>query len=294
MSKFHRWLLRKVFIYRIFIAILRKFSLPGFQGVRIYTVLSFFFREFRSKDITTRASAISFNFFLALFPATIFFFTLIAYVPITNFQNEIFKFIENITPKEAFEAIRHTLEDILKNRQGGLLSLGFVLAFYFSATGINSLIDAFNDYTHSVTARKAFKQQLTAFWLTLYTTFLGILCVTLIIVGNVVLSFFKRKTRSGRFAGILSYTGQPVVSYHIVYILPYFRPVLLRPIKKAQVAVLFSRVHPGHHSFAAQHRSLFVLCKQFRFLQPPVRLYRYSYSYHAAYIYKLYGPAGRF
>jgi membrane protein len=191
--KIHNWLIKRLPPYRWFIETLQKATLPGLQGLRIYTVISFFKQGFSSKDINTRASAIAFNFFLALFPATIFFFTLIAYLPLKHFEDDIFRFIQNITPHNAFEAIKSTLEDILKNRQGGLLSLGFLLALYFSTNGINSLIEAFNAYTDAVETRPPWKQKLAALWLTLYVALLVVISIILTTVGNVVLNFLYDK-----------------------------------------------------------------------------------------------------
>jgi membrane protein len=173
--------------------ILQKFTIPGFQGLRIYTILSFFLKGFSSKDINIRASAIAFSFFLALFPATIFFFTLIAYIPVENLKDEIFVFLANVTPKNAFEVIQSTLTDILKKRQGGLLSLGFILAMYFSTNGINTLIDSFNDYTDVIETRSGWKQKLAALGLTFYVTFLVIITIILTIVGNIALDYVHSK-----------------------------------------------------------------------------------------------------
>lgn len=189
----HSWLYKYIPPYRWVVKILEKYTLPGMQGLRIYTVLGFFIKGFSSNDVNNRASAISFNFFLALFPATIFFFTLIAYIPVANLQEEIFNFLRNVLPHNAFEAIQSTLIDIVQNRQGGLLSFGFLTAMYFSTTGISSLMEAFNDYTHSVQIRKGWKQKLTALGLTMYVIGLVVFTIILNIVFNLVLDFLYGK-----------------------------------------------------------------------------------------------------
>jgi membrane protein len=173
--------------------VLKKITIPGFQGLRVYTILRFFIRGFSSKDINLRASAIAFSFFLALFPATIFFFTLIAYIPVDNLKDEIFNFIATITPENAFEVIQSTLRDILKNRKGGLLSLGFILAMYFSTNGINTLIDSFNDYSDVIEVRSGWKQKLAALGLTFYVAFLVIITIILTIVGDVAVDYLYSK-----------------------------------------------------------------------------------------------------
>lgn len=193
----HRWLYDNFKPYYWFMELLKKFTIPGFQGLRIYTILSFFLKGFSSKDINIRASAIAFSFFLALFPATIFFFTLIAYIPVENFKDEIFSFIATITPRNAFEIIQTTLSDILSKRQGGLLSLGFILAMYFSTNGVNTLIDSFNDYTDVIETRSGWKQKLAALGLTFYVAFLVIITIILTIAGNVALDYVHSKSILG-------------------------------------------------------------------------------------------------
>ena len=49
----------------------QKISLPFFDGVPLYDVALFFWRSIVDGSITTRASAIAFSFFIALFPGVI-------------------------------------------------------------------------------------------------------------------------------------------------------------------------------------------------------------------------------
>ncbi len=193
LDKIHIWLYNHIKPYHWLMEILKKITIPGFQGLRVYTILRFFIRGFSSKDINLRASAIAFSFFLALFPATIFFFTLIAYIPVDNLKDEIFNFIATITPENTFEVVQSTLKDILKNRKGGLLSLGFILAMYFSTNGINTLIDSFNDYSDVIEVRSGWKQKLAALGLTFYVAFLVVITIILTIVGNVAVDYLYNK-----------------------------------------------------------------------------------------------------
>lgn len=178
-KKTHRWL--------------HSITLPGFGGVRFMPVFKFFLRGVVSEDINVRSGAIAFNFFMALFPAAIFFFTMIAYLPIKNLQQDVLDFLSTAMPYNAYEAIKDTLVDILKNRKGGLLSLGFFLALYFSANGVSSVITAFNSYTHSVESRGFWRHRLTSVGLTLYISLLLVITLVISTVGTLVLEWLKRK-----------------------------------------------------------------------------------------------------
>lgn len=118
--------------------------LPGFSSLPLFTVATFFFQEIKREAILNKASSLAYNFMLAMFPGIIFLFTLIPYIPIANFQQGLMDFLAIVIPLEAFVAIESTLEDIIKNQNGGLLSFGFLLATFFSTNGVTNLMMAFN------------------------------------------------------------------------------------------------------------------------------------------------------
>lgn len=181
--KFYRWLMERA----------KRNSFPGFGGVSIYTVSMFFIRSIEDEDINLRASSLAFNFFLALFPAVIFFFTLVAYVPIQNMHSQILEALSTIMPASAFESIESTLEDILKNQRSGLLSIGFLAAIYFSSNGYRSMIRSFNKTNKTRIKRGFWMEQLVPIALTLWVSFLLILSVSLLVGGQVFLDYLSNK-----------------------------------------------------------------------------------------------------
>lgn len=118
--------------------------IPGFGTLPLYTVATFFFQEITRESILNKASSLSYNFMLAIFPGIIFLFTLIPYIPVDNFQEKLLGFLEIVIPTDAFAAIKSTLEDIIQNQNGGLLSFGFLLATFFATNGMTNLMMAFN------------------------------------------------------------------------------------------------------------------------------------------------------
>jgi membrane protein len=118
---------------------------------------------------------------LALFPGIIFLFSLIPYIPIKNFQIELLELLQSVFPKDAYVAAKSTIEDIVKHQRGGLLSLGFILAIYFTTNGISALIDGFNKSYHVKETRKGIGQRLVAFMLTAILSSLVIGAIIIII-----------------------------------------------------------------------------------------------------------------
>jgi membrane protein len=197
---------------------LRKLVIPGFDGMPVYDVATFFIRGLQKGAISMRAAAFSYNFFLALFPTIIFFFTIIPYIPISGFQDNLLELLQNFIPKKAFDAVEETLFDIVKRPRGGLLSLGFVMALYFSTNGIHSLIVAFNQSRHTVETRSWVKQRLIAIVLVVILSSLIILSIVLITLGPVALDFLvKHNMLRDSFTYYLLLAGKWIISSAMLF-----------------------------------------------------------------------------
>jgi membrane protein len=140
--------------------------------------------------ISTRAAAIAFNFFMAIFPAMIFLFTLIPYIPINNFQNELLDILKSIMPENAFYAIEGTITDIVNKPRFGLLSFGFLATLYFSTNGINSIMRAFNVSSRLKENRSALKRRIASLWLFLIFTGLIMVGIGIIVFSHHAFDYF--------------------------------------------------------------------------------------------------------
>ncbi len=167
----------------------KRVSFPFLDGVPVYNVAIFFWRSIIDGALTTRASAIAFNFFIALFPAVIFLFTLIPYVPIHNFQDELFELIESLLPGGTFDALEETVADIIMQPRGTLLSIGFLFALIFATNGITSMMAAFDATVHSIQGRSWISQWLIAVVLLLIQTVLLTVSIALITFGQQALDY---------------------------------------------------------------------------------------------------------
>ncbi len=171
----------------------RKIVIPGFEGLSFYIVSKFFFKGLRNGTLNMRASSLSFSFFLALFPTIIFLFTLIPYIPIAHFKDSLFTLLQSIMPKSAFAATEDTIVDIIQKQRGGLLSIGFFSALYFSTNGFNAMINAFNETYHEIETRHPLHQRLISLYMLFITAILISLSITLIIGGDSGIHYFFHK-----------------------------------------------------------------------------------------------------
>jgi membrane protein len=138
---------------------IKKLVLPGFDGVPITQVITFVIKGFRKGVLVTRASSIAFNLLIALLPASIFLFTLIPFVPIPNFQEELIRLFENILPANAFNFLETTIIDVVTHKSGGLLLIMFIATIVFSTNGIHAVIHAFVVSAHTFKTRSWVNQR---------------------------------------------------------------------------------------------------------------------------------------
>ena len=92
---------------------IKKIKPPGFSGLSIYDVTIFFWKGLMEGAITTRASSLAFNFFLAFFPSIIVLFTLIPYISIDGLQDTLLEIISVVLPPSTNEITFKSIEDIV-------------------------------------------------------------------------------------------------------------------------------------------------------------------------------------
>lgn len=209
--------------------VLQKIVLPGFDGINMFEVSKFFVKGIVDGAITTRAGALAYSFFLAIFPAIIFLFTLIPYIPIENFHQELFTLLADVLPSGVYDSVQATLDDIINKPRGGLLSLGFFLAMLFATNGTSSMMIEFNHTIHSNEHRTFFKHRWVALWLTLIVSILLFAAIALIILSKSVTTYLvDQQYLSEQLANLLDYSRWIIligILFFGISCLYYFGPV---------------------------------------------------------------------
>jgi len=165
--------------------------LPGFGNLSIYAVVVSLLNEILEDSLLSKASALAYNFLLALFPGTLFLFTLIAYIPGDKFQEKLLELIHIILPTYAYLAFETTIEDIVKHQNAGLLSLGFLTALYFATNGVSNLMRAFNDSSLILEKRTWLKRRAIATLLTVVISIALIIAIAVMIAGESVIGYLR-------------------------------------------------------------------------------------------------------
>ncbi len=210
---------------------LKRLVLPGFDGIPLYNVLVFFFRSLSQGALTMRAAAISFNFFLALFPAILFFFTLIPYIPIENFQQTLMMLIEETVPSATYHTIETTLTEIILLPHDGLMSLGFFMALFFATNGFKSIMSAFETSVLNHEQRSFIKTQFVALFLLIITSLITIITIAIITFNRVFLDFLVEHNylRSDEFYYYLIFVVNVLLEVAMIFFsvsfIYYYAPV---------------------------------------------------------------------
>ena len=236
----HKQLL-KIKYYALFIDWTKVCVLPGFSPLPLYTVATFFFKEIGTDSLINKASSLAYNFMLALFPAIIFLFTLIPFIPKRiGFQEQLMEFIKLILPGDAFKAFETTLNEIVNKQNGGLLSFGFLLSVLFATNGVHSLMMAFNKSSLIIETRTWVKQRLIAIVLTIIIALSVIICIVAMFIGEYALNYIN--------------TGLDIEGNFISYVIEFTRYSLLGILYFVTISILY-RYGPAHakkwHFFSA-------------------------------------------
>jgi len=166
---------------------IRKLVLPGFDGIPISHVIKFVFKGFTKGVLVTRASSIAFNLLMALLPSSIFLFTLIPFIPIPNFQEELIRLFESIFPSNAFKFLETTIVDIVTVKSGALLLVMFIATVIFSTNGIHAIIHSFVVSAHKFKTRSWVNQRKISVVLLLIVVFMISIAGSLVILGKMAI-----------------------------------------------------------------------------------------------------------
>lgn len=131
---------------------LRRVRFPGTK-VSLLEVVTDFFKLFTKGRTIDRAAGVAFNFFVALFPLLLFFFTLVPYIPIPHLYERVMMLIKDfLIPSGTLDYVTETIDGIMNQPHDGLLSISILLCLVFGSSGVVAFFSGFrNVYASYVT-----------------------------------------------------------------------------------------------------------------------------------------------
>ncbi len=211
-------------------------TLPGSGGIPLFDIGKFLYEETQKDNITTRANSIAYSLFLAVFPSIIFLFTLLPYLPFTeDYFTAIANSTNQLMPKSAHSYLMSIIHDVTMIKRSGLLSLGFVLAIYFSSNGVLSLMNGFDKtYKESFSNRSYIYKRAIALMLTLMLSVIFVFSIVLLIVGKSIFIEVHDLLRNDQVSSLLFELIRILtalsISYIGVNILYHFGPSLRKKL----------------------------------------------------------------
>ena len=132
------------------------------------------------------AAELAYFFFLALFPALLFFVALASFFPIDRLTDHVLGALDRFTPPDVLSLIRDQFLQISKNDNGGLLTLGLVGTVWSASSGMSSVIGTLNQAYHVQEARSWWRVRLVAILLTIELAAFILVSFALVLVGPTV------------------------------------------------------------------------------------------------------------
>ena len=172
----------------------KTFTLPGFDGIPVFEVYKFFIAEIRGNSLPTRSKAVAYSFFLAIFPALTFVFSLIPYIPyFSNMDDKILEFLRQVLPnKETYAFIKSfiqpLLQDLAKHKRGGLLTGSIFLVVFLTSNGVMALMSSFDKSYDHYKKRNAIQSRMVALQITFLLMMLFIFSLGLVVLGQDILA----------------------------------------------------------------------------------------------------------
>lgn len=158
----------------------RRIILPGMDGLSLYDLWVIYSGGIIEGTFSTRASAIAFSFFMAVFPFLLFILNLIPYITIIDdFQIEFLIFMDSLLPPTTSETFEDIFLDIANNPRGGLLSFAFILSIFLMTNGVNAIFTGFEFSYHTHKNRSIVRQYIIAVGVSIIMALLLLITVIL-------------------------------------------------------------------------------------------------------------------
>ena len=174
---------------------LRLVRFPGTKSP-LMDVLIDFFKLFTKGRTVDRAAGVAFNFFVALFPLILFFFTLVPYIPIPHLYERVMMALDDfLVPSGTMNYVKETIDVIMNQSHDGLLSISIIMCLIFGSNGIVAVFNGFrNVYANFLTDKGLnlkgwLMQRLFAIIMLIVLGALVVISVLLISLGGMVLKY---------------------------------------------------------------------------------------------------------
>lgn len=236
--------LEKIPVVNLLVKFFKGIKLKVLEGLSLYDLLELYTIGILKGALSTRASAIAYSFFMALFPFLLFVIIIIPYVPIEGFEAEFLNFLQSFLPPTTTDFFYESIFENIKG--GGLISSVFLISILLMANGVNAVFSGFETSYHEQLTRNVFKQYMFALGVAIILAFLLILTVAVLgyfniyVVENIVELAHVKNENSNTLLLWSQYLFFVIMVYVATAILYYFGTHEGKQFKFFSIGALFT------------------------------------------------------
>lgn len=171
--------------------------LPGFHGIALYDVIEFYKKQIKLNGLAERASAIAYNFIMAIPPSLLFLFTLIPNLPFISKKSlkyQLHALIVDIIPARGYnKQVTDFVDTFIDGSKIGLISFGLLLSLFFASNGMMGIMRSFNKSYHGFEKRRKLHMRGVALRLTVLLFGLLFTYLILLIMQGAILKMIVQK-----------------------------------------------------------------------------------------------------
>jgi membrane protein len=176
---------------------LQVLTLPGLDGVAVMDVYEFFTAEIKKNSLVVRSQAIAYSFFLSLFPAILFIFSLVPFVlsmfDTVDVDIYISNLVRGIAPSpDVYNFLWGIIAPLIKeftHKRPSLLTGTFLLTLYLASNGVVAMMTSFDKTTTNYRKRNVIMTRLVALKISLLIVALFTFSIVLVVLGQDILEW---------------------------------------------------------------------------------------------------------
>ncbi|WP_030131873.1 YihY/virulence factor BrkB family protein [Pseudomonas sp. QTF5] len=161
---------------------------PTMKGLPLHRVMMRTVTEFVDDEMSTYASALAYQMLFSLFPFILFLIALIGFLHLPDFFSWLRLQSELVLPPQALEQVNPVI-DQLQQSEGGLLSVGIVIALWTASAGVRLMMSAMNAAYDVVEGRPVWKRFPLSIFYTIGIAGMLLIAAALMVLGPQVMGW---------------------------------------------------------------------------------------------------------
>jgi membrane protein len=172
--------------------------IPGLRGLGPMKLFKDSVRDFFADDMTTYASALSYQIFFSLFPFIIFLIALLGFLQLPSFFDWLRARAQMMFPEQAMQQVNVVIDD-LQQQKGGLLSFGVIVALWTASSAVRATMNALNVAYDVREERPAWKLYPLSILYTIGVAGMLILAAVLLMIGPQAMQWLAQQVGMEQF-----------------------------------------------------------------------------------------------